>query len=242
MKRLTWWMAPLVAALVLGLAVADVAQAAKAEDGKARGKDREKGGKKGGGVRGEYAILAKECDLTAEQREQVRAKIQANKAAIAEWQQQNGEKAKELQKAMKAARDAGNKEEMKRVGEQLKTLSAERRTLQSQTMTDVMSVLTGAQKAQWNAFRLYRIMMMRYKKAGLTEEQTAKIREMADQVGAGLDANDENAYRSAAKDLAGKVAQSVLTEDQRRGLGKKGGKDRPEKGGKKGRKKGDEQA
>jgi len=232
MKHLTWWFAPLVVALVLGMVTADAVQAAKAGGGKAKEGAREKGDKGGGGsVRGEYAIMAKECGLTSEQRQQVQAMIEANKQAMAEWQKQHGEKAAQMQKAMKAAKEAGNKDEMKRLGQEYKTLATERNQLRSKTMTDVMTALTAEQKAKWNGFRLYRQMMMRYKKAGLTDEQTAMIREMADKVGPTLgDAADEKAARKIATDLSDQIKQGVLTEDQRSGLGKKTGKDRPEKG------------
>jgi len=229
MKRLTWWTVPLVAALMVGLATADLALAAKGEGGKSKRAAREGKGERSG-VRGEYAILVAECGLTDEQKEQVQAKIQATKEAIAQWEQEHGEKAKELQKAMKEAKEAGNKEEMKRLGQELKTLMTERRRLQ-QTMTGVLEVLTPEQRTKWAGFRLYRQMMMRYKKVGLTEEQTAKVREMANAAAKELgDPSDEKAARKAAVTLREDVEQNVLTAEQREALEKKPRKERPEKG------------
>ena len=234
MKRLTWWTVPLVAAVIVGLATADLALAAKEEGGKEKRGARE-GKRERSGVRGEYAILVAECDLTDEQKEQVKAKIQATKEAVAQWEQEHGEKAQELQKSMKAAKEAENKDEVKRIGQELKTLMTERRRLQQQTMTGVLAVLTAEQRTKWNGFRLYRQMMMRYKKTGLTEEQTAKVREMANAAAKALgDPSDEKAARKAAAALRDKVEQNVLTAEQREGLGEKAGKEKGKGRSKKG--------
>ncbi|MEA3366845.1 MAG: Spy/CpxP family protein refolding chaperone [Planctomycetota bacterium] len=228
MKRLTWWALPLAAAMVFGLATADAALAAKDEGAKAK---RAKGKGARSGLRGEYAIMVSQCNLTAEQETQLKAKVEARKQAMAEWEQAHGDKAGELKKAMKEARDAGKKDEVKRLGQEMKTLSAERRRLHEKTMADIYGILTPDQKITWAGFRLYRRMMRRYKKTGLTEEQQATIRKMSDATAEKLaDAKaDEKAEDQIVTALRSEIEQNILTAKQREALEKKPTKERPEK-------------
>ena len=228
MKRLTWWALPLAAAMVFGLATADAALAAKDEGAKAK---RAKGKGDRSGLRGEYAILVSQCNLTAEQTAELKAKVEARNQAMAEWKQAHGNKAAELKKAMKEARDAGKKDEVKRLGQEMKALSAERQRLHEKTMADIYAILTPEQKTTWAGFRLYRQAMGWCKRAGLSDEQQATIRKMAGEKAKQLtDAADEKAARQIAAALRKEIEQSVLTAEQRETLAKKPAKKpRPEK-------------
>jgi len=219
MKRFTWWTLPLAAALVVGLLTADLALAAKVE-GEAKAK-KEKGDNV---IRGEYAILASECNLTPEQKEQLAAKLKASQEALAQWKQENAQKAKDLQAKMKAAKEANNKEEAKNIAQELKILMQERERLSHGAMEAVYSILTDEQKAEWNSFRLYRHAMMRYKKLGLSEDQTALVRALADQVAGGVDPADKKAAKEAMITLAKKIEADVLSPEQHEKLSQKGNK------------------
>ena len=231
MKRLTWWALSLAAAAVLGLAIANTAQAGRKEGDTGQKEIKaHKAGKKSSGLRGEYAILASECNLTAEQEASLKAKVEARNQAMAEWQQAHGEKALDIRKAMKAAKDAGNKEEMKRLGEEMKALSTERRQMEEKTMAAIYAILTPEQNTTWAGFRLYRQAMGWCKRAGLSEEQQATIRKMADARAKELaDASDEKAQRQINIALREEIEQSVLTAEQREALAKKPTKTKPEK-------------
>ena len=230
MKHLRWTVVPLVAAIVLALAGADLAMAAKGEGGREKKAAREKGGKGKSGLRGEYAILTSECHLTPDQVAQLKEKVDARKQALAEWQQAHGEKAIELRKAMKTAKEAGNKEELKRLGQEMKAASAERRTLEAKTMADIYAILTPEQKTTWVGFRLYRRAMGWCKRAGPTEEQQATIRKMADAKAKDMaGAADAKAERQIADALRKEIEQNVLTAEQRETLGQKAPRERPEK-------------
>ncbi len=230
MKRLTWWMVPLAGTLVIGLLTADLAVAAKGEDGREKEATREKGGKAKSGLRGEYAILVSECNLTPDQQAQLKAKVEARKQALAEWQQAHGAKAAELKQAMKAAKEAGNKEEMKRLGQEMKALSAERRQVHEKTMADIYAILTSEQKTTWAGFRLYRRAMAWFRRADLTEAQQSTIRKMADARAKDVSgAADEKGRRQVAMTLRKEIEQSVLSAEQRETLGRKAAKERPEK-------------
>ena len=198
----------------------------------------EKSGKGKSGLRGEYAILVSECNLTADQQAQLKAKVEVRNQAMAEWKQASGAKADELKKAMKAAKEAGNKEEMKRLGQEMKALMAERRQMDEKTMADIYAILTPEQQARWTGFSLYRQTMRWCKRAGLSEEHEATIRKMADAKAKDMaGAADEKAERQIATVLRKEVEQNVLTAEQREALGRKATKERPAKkraaGGKK---------
>jgi len=219
MKRLTWWALPLAAAMVFGLATADAALAAKDEGAKAK-PAKGKGGRSS--LRGEYAIMVSQCNLTAEQETQLKAKVEARKQAVAEWEQAHGNKAAELKKAMKEARDAGKKDEVKRLGQEMKALSDERRSLHEKTMADIYAILTPEQKTTWAGFRLYRQVMRWCKRAGLSQEQQATIRKMANAKAKGVtNADDDKAARQIVTALRKDIEQSVLTAEQREALAKK---------------------
>jgi len=229
MKHLTWWTLPLAAAILFSLAAADCADAGRQEGDK--GQQDAKTEKKSSGLRGEYAILVAECDLTAEQKAKLKAKVEARKWAMAKWQQAYGDKAAELKKAMKEAKEAGNEGKANSLGRELKALSAERRRLHEKTMADIYAILTPEQKTTWAGFRLYRQAMRWCKRAGLSDEQQATIRKMADATAKQLaHAADEKAERQITTALRKKIEQNVLTAEQREALEKKPRKERPEKG------------
>jgi len=229
MKHLTWWTLPLAAAVLFGLMMADDADA-----GRKKGeKDRQgaKARKKSSGLRGEYAIMASQCNLTDEQKDQLEAKVQARKKALAEWDKAHSEKFADLKKAIQEAREAGNQEEAKRLRDQRKALKAERRRLDDQAMAEVYAVLTPDQQVTWTGFRLYRRAMRWYKRADLSEAQEGTIRKMADAAARQLaDADDEKAEDRIVAALRKDIKQEVLTAGQREALEKKPEKPRGKKG------------
>ncbi len=229
MKRLTWYAVALAAAMMVGLVTAEAAQAAKREGGRAKRAAREGKGERSS-LRGEYAILASECDLTAEQEAELKTRVQARKQAMAEWQQAHADEAANLKQAVRAARDAGNKGEAKRLTQRVKALSAERQQLDELTMAQIYAVLTPEQMTTWAGFRLYRRAMRWCKRAGLTEEQQAAIRKMADAAAKRLArAGGKPGEDPVLTALRQEIERTVLTAEQREALGRKPTKERPEK-------------
>lgn len=62
-------------------------------------------------------------------------------------------------------------------------------------MAAVYDILTPDQKTMWNGFRLYRQAMQKYKKLGLSEDQAAKVRGLADGAAEDVDPTDEKGTR-----------------------------------------------
>jgi len=226
MKRFTWLLLGLA---VVVLAASPILAAQKADKGK-----KAKGGSDT--LRGEYAIMVSRCELSDQQKTDLQAKVKARKEAQAAWQQANGEKQKALREARKKAKEAGDKDAMKKARDDLKALDAGRRKIDADTMAAIYAVLTPEQKAKWKAFQTYRRLMRRYKRVGLKKDQQAKIRELAAGAGgdlAGLRSEDNDTRkkaREADKKLRTTIEQQVLTAEQREALQKKPEKKpRPEK-------------
>jgi len=226
MKRVTWLLLGLA---VVVLAASPILAAQKAGKGK-----RSKGGSDA--MRGEYAIMASQCELSDQQKTDLDAKVKARKEAQAAWQQANGEKQKALREAQKKAKEANDKDAMKKARDDLKALDAGRRKIDADTTAAIYAVLTPEQKAKWQAFQTYRTLMRRYKRLNPTEAQTAKIREAAAAAAKDLGAaagDDKEARKKRAeayKNLRNTIEETILTPEQREALQKKPEKKpRPEK-------------
>lgn len=94
--------------------------------------------------------LLSELNLTSEQKEKVKDIMVEARTARAEWYKTNGEKMKELQKEMQAAREAKDQEKGKAVGEQVKALR-ESMPKPQENMAKVREVLTPEQQTVFDA-------------------------------------------------------------------------------------------
>ncbi len=226
MKRVTW--------LLLGLAVVVlVASPILAAEKAGKGK-RSKGGSDA--LRGEYAIMVSQCELSDQQKTDLEAKVKVRKETQAAWQQANGEKVKALREAQKKAKEANDKDAMQKARDDLKALDSGRRKIDADSMAAIYAVLTAEQKAKWQAFQTYRTLMRRYKRLNPTEAQTAKIREAAAAAAkdlgaaAGDDKESRKKRAEADKSLRKTIEETILTAEQREALQKKPEKKpRPEK-------------
>jgi len=233
MKRFGWVLSGVA---VLMLAVA--APAAKKDEGarkgkpdkKAKGEKPDKGKAGGGGT--SLAAMAKVLNLSEDQKAALKEKAAESKKAMAAWGKgEQGQKFKELMTQLKAAKQAKQTEDVKKLTAEAKELSKARQQAIADAKASVLDVLTDEQKAQWEAHLLSEQVLRGLKSCHLTAEQEAQVREIcANEAGAG----DPKARGRILKI----IADQVLTEEQRgkaKGLGgpKKGGK--KDKGGKKGK-------
>lgn len=225
MKRVMW--------LLLGLAVvvlvaSPILAAEKAAKGRKSKGDPDT-------LRGEYAIMASQCELTDAQKADLKAKVTARKEAQKAWMEANGEKSNALREAYKKAREAKDEDAVKKARDDLKALEESRRKIETDTMAAILATLTPEQKAKWDGFRVYRTLMRRYKRLNPTEAQTAKIREAAaaaakDLGAAGDDKESRKKRAEADKKLRQTIEETILTPEQREALQKKPEKKpRPEK-------------
>jgi len=236
MKRVTWLLLGLAVVVLVAspvLAAADAGEKPAEAKKAARSK---KGQRDPDALRGEYAIMASTCGLTDQQKADLKAKVKARKEAQAAWMEANGDKYNALRDAYKKARTDKDQDAARKAREDLKALDAGRRKIEADTMAAIYAVLTPEQKAKWDAFRVYRTLMRRYKRLNPTEAQTAKIREAAAAAAKDLGAaagNDKEARKKRAeadKNLRKTIEETILTAEQREALQKKPEKKpRPEK-------------
>jgi Spy/CpxP family protein refolding chaperone len=115
---------------------------------------REGGPMPGGGWPREWAAAAAELDLTPEQRATLEDKMNALRAALAEWEQRNQEKIGEVRDEMRQAEQAGDREASRRAMERMRPLMAERGRIETEGQARLMDVLTADQKAAFAAVRI----------------------------------------------------------------------------------------
>jgi hypothetical protein len=194
-----------------------------AEEGKAKApKPKEKAPPSA--LRGEYAILASQCQLSDEQKARLEAAVKAGDEARKTWEQANATKADDLKKQQAEAREKKDADALKRIGAEMKALTAERTAIQARQQADILAVLTSDQRITWEGFRLYRQAMGRYKRLEPAQEQTAQMRALCNQAGKDILAlqGDESAIRKGQaeiqKKLAAAIESDVLTAEQREKL------------------------
>jgi Spy/CpxP family protein refolding chaperone len=172
-------------------------------------------------LRGEYAIMASVCQMTDAQKAQLEAVVKAKIDAVATWEEANKAKLEDLEKQEADAKEKGDKEALKRIGEEVKALWEQQLSvLEAEHRAKIAAILTPEQRAMWEGFKLYRGLMHRYAKAELDEGQKAKIRGLANEAakkmlavaGAGKEA--EEAKNKIEQELKASVENEVLTTDQ----------------------------
>ena len=175
-------------------------------------------------LRGEYAIMASECQLTDVQKAELEAALKAKSDAVAAWEEANRAKIEDLKKQMADAKEKGDKEARKRAGDEMKALKEQLSALEAEHGAKIAAILTPEQNQAWEGFKLYRGLMRRYAKAELDEGQKAKVRALANEAakkmlaveGAGKEA--EEAKDKIEKDLKASVENDVLTAEQKEKL------------------------
>lgn len=197
---------------------------------------RERGGRRG--KQPEESILdqlVRECKLSEAQQADVRAKIEARDGVLAEWDRENAEKMQAAEAAAKDARSGNDGDLKKSTSRELRELRTARDESATEAAAAILSVLEPEQKATWDGYLLYQATVARYRRAELSEEQSAKIRAACDvaagEIGEiGEDSKAGKAKRAITDKLRWAVDIFVLTSEQREALSK-----RPSRKGKKGK-------
>lgn len=234
MKKLGWFVCGLaIVLLTCGPVLAQNGQA-KAKPPKAKRADKAKKAKPSA-LRGEYGIMASVLKFDDAQKAKLTEALEANKTAEREWAASaDGQKMQELSKAYAEARKGDDKEKVKSLSAQLKTLKESRAKLAADGKERVMAVLNDEQKTAWAAFGLQRTAMRRYKRLNLTEDQLKQVTELcAESVKSRPAGADRKDLAAADKKLMNDIAEKVLTDAQRKELKKPVEKPRKDKKGEK---------
>jgi len=166
----------------------------------------------------DYAAMVAELKLTDEQKAKIEEQIKAGAKAAGEWYRANRDKGKPLQEALRAAREANDREAMQKAAKDMAAFRAEQQAVAAPFRAAVMAVLTPQQKNIWIALTLKTSLLQRLNAVELTPEQTAAVAELCNQAAAAnpaLDTDDRAALRKAVNELYRSVSKDVLTPEQR---------------------------
>jgi len=170
---------------------------------------------KGSGLRGAYAIMVKECNLSESQQVQLKQVVADHAQREKEWMEANGDKLKELRTAMSEARKAKDKDKQAELKKEAGELEQARRDRHAAKMEAVHGVLSDEQKQQWAAFQMYTGQMRAFKKANLTEAQQDEVRALCVTAAGKTTDGDSKAQSAAVKQLRQQIIDEVLTADQK---------------------------
>ncbi|MGA2498946.1 MAG: hypothetical protein ABSH20_14485 [Tepidisphaeraceae bacterium] len=166
-------------------------------------------------------LMVQECKLTEEQQKTIKEKFKVKQAALEAWDKANAEKVTAAEEAAKTARAGTDAAAKKTANDNLKALMDERAQATAEADKAILAVLTEPQKATWAGAELAQTTLPRYKKANLTDEQTAKIKAACaiaakDLAGfTGDDRKDKQGRTTVQKCLKWAIDNVILTPEQR---------------------------
>jgi len=169
-------------------------------------------------VKGEWAAMVKQCNLTADQQTAVNDKVKAMNAALTDWDAKNKDQVDKLKADIKAAKEANDKAKLKDLNAQQKTLMTGRDAIQQQSRREIMTLLTPEQQQTWAVYQLQIEVKRHFNKAKLTDDQLAKIKPLCENTQQGLaklTAGEAKGRKALMNKLFADVAQQILTDDQR---------------------------
>ena len=161
---------------------------------------------------GDFAQLRKTVNLTPDQLTMIEAQAKTYAAAQAKWEQDNGEKVKQLEQQIADAQAA------------LATLSAEQEKLAADNHAALLALLTPEQRTSLAVTQLQQEVLGRMKTVKLTDDQVAKFTPLC-QAAANelqqLPAANEQARQPIVDKLYQSLYDQVLTDAQRAEFPKK---------------------
>lgn len=211
MRHMLW--ATSIAALlaVSGSALPLQAETAPAGKDKAAAKQKMEKAPKSA-LYGEYAMMAKDLNLTPEQTSKLEALAAEHKKASAEWSNSNKEA------LTQASADAKSSDEATKKTGKEKSASLRKEMMEaSKAYSDkALAILTPEQRTQFHANKLAAASERSFKssKIEFTAEQSAKIKALAADALKGVDTSDDKAVRAAGAKLTSQIKENVLTSEQ----------------------------
>ena len=173
------------------------------------------------GLRGYYAIMAKELKLSPEQKEKLASAVAARGDALAKWDEANKAKLDELTEASKKAKETGDAEADKKVRAAAKELRDARTAISDGATNTLKEMLTAEQKDGFEAYNLYVGAMVKFAAAKLDKEQKAKAKELSIAAAKEVTPDIKPKALTAVKDaLAAKISAEILTAEQREAMTK----------------------
>ena len=178
-------------------------------------------------VQAQQDLMLAECKLNDEQQKTIKEKFKAKLEALEAWNKDNADKLKTAEEAAQAARKGTDASAKKKASGDLKDLDAAREKALEAADKAILDVLTDDMKATWAGVELAQTTLPHYKKANLTDEQTAKIKAacvIAAKDLASYSGDDKKSKQGKAtvqKSLSWAIENVILTAEQREGVAHK---------------------
>lgn len=175
-------------------------------------------GSKSGKLHGWYAKYAKDLKMTDEQVEKYKQIIDTKQTAEKQWNAENVQAYKQAKEAYTAAKKSGDKKAIKTAKEVYNASKKGKYTAGNAFNKAFAELLTDEQKGTYEGVKLASSANWYLKKAGATQAQQAKVKELALIEGAKLaelKASGKKAYNKAKHEFKMKIVDEVLTEEQK---------------------------
>lgn len=172
-------------------------------------------------------LVIRECKLNDEQQKTIKEKFKLKLEALETWEKANAEKVKAAEEAAKTARQGSDAAAKKKAAGDLKELEVNRNQATAETDKAILEVLSDEQKLIWAGVELAQATLPHYKKANLTDEQTAKIKAAClvaakDTVACtGDDKKAKQGKITIQKSLIWAIDNVILTAEQRESVSRK---------------------
>ncbi|MCX7047752.1 MAG: hypothetical protein NTX50_19980 [Candidatus Sumerlaeota bacterium] len=166
-------------------------------------------------------LIIRECKLTDEQQKAIKEKFKLKMEALETWEKANAEKLKAADEAAKTARQGTDEAAKKKAASDLKDLTTARTQATAEADKAILAALTEEQQVIWAGVQLAQTTLPRYKKANLTDDQTAKVKsacliaakDLA--ASAGDDKKAKQGRSTIEKSLKWAIDNVILTAEQR---------------------------
>lgn len=190
---------------------------------------------------GILAAIDKALDLNEEKLGQVEQVLRTHGQAMKNWQSENGEDLRDIQKDLAAAREAKDRDKYRALAKKREQLMAGMREIQAELPKRLGDVLTAEQikkimplldprRRNREGDPLQNIMRA-LGRLNLTDDQRAAVRKiMADFKKAAAEAKDPAARAKLSAAAAKKIVETVLTDRQRAALAKMKDRRQPSRG------------
>jgi Spy/CpxP family protein refolding chaperone len=168
-----------------------------------------------------------QCNLSEEQQKTLKEKFQLKRKALETWEQANAAKLTAAENAAKTARKGTDDAAKRKANDDLKTLVQDRTQVTAEADKAILGVLSAEQQIVWAGYQIAQTTLPRYKKANLSEDQTAKVKACclvaAKDLAAftGDDRKDKQGRTTVQKCLKWAIDNVILTPEQRELFAKK---------------------
>jgi Spy/CpxP family protein refolding chaperone len=167
-------------------------------------------------IKGYYAMMANEVELTEAQRTKLEAVLAARQAELVAFQKEHGDELKALGEKLKAAKEADDTDAIKSISADIRKINSGKGPIEEAYKPKIAAVLTPEQTTKLESYHLYTGLATHYGKANLTSDQKAKLRELATKhVSAVQKIGDDKKARAAVlKTIYAEADSKILTEEQ----------------------------